>query len=148
MSDIRISRELKFGTVTVEVIELTVAEIRAWIAEGGTTPVEREYDMFTDLIAFDGISVQDMKRFSNITDEVISTLSPSHLSRIAAVIKETNSVFFNQYLPALEKLRETVREQRLAENQEELVETQNEDPELTAPIQTSPPTSPDTPKTK
>jgi len=98
------------GGLDVEVRELTVAEIRGWMAEP-TKPEEREFDLLTDLMSFDGIGMDEIHRFTNLKREVIETLPPSQLAKVAAVIKELNAVFFDQYLPNLNKLRD-----RLVEN--------------------------------
>ena len=101
-----VTRELKFGDLIVTVRELTVAEVRLWMNEPA---VEKDdFDMFTDLLAFDGIGVEDLFRFTDLKREHLETLTPGSLSKIAAVIKEINGVFFNQYLPTLNSLRSKI----------------------------------------
>lgn len=107
----RVTRELEFGELKVEVKELTVAEVRVWLNEPAPTE-QKEFDLFTDLLTFDGIGVEEIYRFTNLKKEVIETLPPSVLAKIAAVIKDLNGVFFNQYLPALNKLRERLEDSK------------------------------------
>ena len=105
----RVTREMEFGDLKVVVKELTVAEIRAWLNE--PAPVEpRAFDLFTDLLVFDGIGVEEIVRFTDLQRGIIEDLPPSAMAKIAAVIKEINGVFFNQYLPSLNKLRERLVE--------------------------------------
>ena len=105
----RVTRELDFGDLKVTVKELTVAEVRAWLNEPSVE--QKEFDLFTDLLAFDGIGVEEVYRFTDLKKATIEELPPSAIAKIAAVIKELNSVFFNQYLPALNRLRERIENQ-------------------------------------
>jgi len=50
--------------------------------------------------------MDELHRFTDLKKDMIEQLPPSAISKIAAVIKELNTVFFNQYVPALNKLRE------------------------------------------
>ncbi len=101
----RVTRELEFGELKVTVKELTVAEVRVWLNEPASSE-QKEFDLFTDLLTFDGIGVEEIYRFTDLKKELIEELPPSVLAKISAVIKEINTVFFNQYLPALNQLRE------------------------------------------
>lgn len=106
-----VTRELEFGELKVTVKELTVAEVRAWLNEPTNTK-DRDFDLFTDLLTFDGIGIEEIYRFTDLKKELIETLPPSVLAKISAIIKELNSVFFNQYLPALNKLRERLEDSK------------------------------------
>ncbi len=101
-----VTREVDVCEMTVTVKELTVAEIRAWLSEPTPTNDDREIDLLTDLMNFDGIGMDELHRFTDLKKDMIEQLPPSAISKIAAVIKELNTVFFNQYVPALNKLRE------------------------------------------
>jgi hypothetical protein len=102
-----ITREVKLSDdLTVIVKELTVAEVRAWLNEPQEKSDEREFDLLTDLMNFDGIGMEEIHRFTDLKKESVENLPPSAIAKVAAVIKELNTVFFNQYLPALNKLRE------------------------------------------
>jgi hypothetical protein len=101
----RVTRELQFDELTVIVKELTVAEVRVWLNEPSQTE-QKEFDLFTDLLTFDGIGIEELYRFTNLKKEQVEELPPSAIAKISAVIKEINTVFFNQYLPALNQLRE------------------------------------------
>lgn len=100
----RVTRELEFGELKVTVKELTVAEVRAWLDEPANE--QKEFDLFTDLLTFDGIGIEEIYRFTDLKKELIEQLPPSAIAKISAIIKELNSVFFTQYLPALNQLRE------------------------------------------
>ncbi len=101
-----VTREVDVCGTTVTVKELTVAEIRAWLSEPSVPTGEREIDLLTDRMNFDGIGMDEIHRFTDLKKDVVETLPPSAIAKIAAVIKELNTVFFNQYVPALNKLRE------------------------------------------
>lgn len=101
-----VTREVDVCGTTVTVKELTVAEIRAWLSEPSVPTEEREIDLLTDLMNFDGIGMDEIHRFTDLKKDVVETLPPSAIAKIAAVIKELNTVFFNQYVPELNKLRE------------------------------------------
>ena len=101
-----VTREVEVCEITVIVKELTVAEIRAWLSEPTPANDDREIDLLTDLMNFDGIGMDEIHRFTDLKKDIVEQLPPSAISKIAAVIKELNTVFFNQYVPALNKLRE------------------------------------------
>ena len=90
----------------VTVKELTVAEIRAWLSEAKPETEEPQFDLITDLLSFDGIGIDELYKFTDLTKAQIEALPLSAMHKIAAVIKEVNTDFFNQYVPALNKLRE------------------------------------------
>ena len=92
--------------LTVTVKELTVAEIRAWLSEVKPDSEEPQFDLITDLLSFDGIGMDELYKFTDLTKGQIEALPLSAMQKISSVIKEVNSVFFNQYVPALNKLRE------------------------------------------
>jgi hypothetical protein len=102
---ISITREVVINDLTVTVKELTVAEIRVWLSDAKPNP-EEPFDLITDLLSFDGIGMDELYKFTDLTKEQIESLPLSAMQKVAAVIKEVNSVFFNQYVPALNKLRE------------------------------------------
>ncbi len=102
---ISITREVVIDDLTVTVKELTVAEIRVWLSDAKPNP-EEQFDLITDLLSFDGIGMDELYKFTDLTKEQIESLPLSAMQKVAAVIKEVNSVFFNQYVPALNKLRE------------------------------------------
>lgn len=101
-----VTREVEVCDITVIVKELTVAEIRAWLSEPAPSNEDREIDLLTDLMNFEGIGMDEIHRFTDLKKDIVEQLPPSAISKIAAVIKELNTVFFNQYVPALNKLRE------------------------------------------
>lgn|SRR5574343_333297 len=100
-----VTRDLQFGDITVTVRELTVAEVRAWLNES-TTVQDQDFDILTGLMSFDGIGMVEMHRFTTLKKEEVEQLPPSALKQIAAVIKELNSVFFNEYLVKLNEVRQ------------------------------------------
>jgi len=103
-----VTREVKIDDeLSVTVKELTVAEIRAWLSESKPEETEEpQFDLITDLLSFDGIGMDELYKFTDLTKDQIEALPLSVMQKVSVVIKEVNSVFFNQYVPALNKLRE------------------------------------------
>lgn len=103
----RITREVKLSDeLSITVKELTVAEVRAWLNEPTEKAEDRDFDLLTDLMNFDGIGMDELHRFTDLKKGQVEDLPPSAIAKVAAVIKDLNGVFFNQYLPALNRLRE------------------------------------------
>lgn len=71
---------------TVHVRELTVGEIRNWLAN-----VEASGDM-VDLALFEEVSLTDLQRMTDL--ETLEDLAPSQLRRIEAKAREVNGDFF------------------------------------------------------
>lgn len=105
-----VTRELVFGELTVTVKELTVAEVRAWLNEPAKADTP-EFDILTGLMSFDGIGMEEIHRFTDLKKEMVENLPPSCLKQIAAVIKEINTVFFNDYLTRLNEVRKGLESQ-------------------------------------
>ncbi len=105
-----INRELQFGELTVIVKELTVAEVRMWLNEPAKSEAP-EFDTLTGLMSFDGIGMEEIHRFTDLKKEMVENLPPSCLKQIATVIKEINSVFFNDYLTRLNEVRKGLESQ-------------------------------------
>lgn len=102
-----VTRELVFGSLTITVKELTVAEVRGWLNEPtlGDAP---EFDIITGLLSFDGIGMEEIHRFTDLKKDQVEQLTPSMLKQLAAVIKELNSVFFGEYLTRLNEVRKRI----------------------------------------
>ena len=108
-----VTREVKLDDeCTVTVKELTVAEIRAWLSEVKPESEEPKFDLITDLLSFDGIGMDELYKFTDLTKEQIEALPFSAMQKVASVIKEVNGIFFNQYVPALNKLQERLASTR------------------------------------
>jgi hypothetical protein len=108
----QVTRDLTFGDLKITVKELTVAEVRNWINEAKTE--KSEFDFFVDLLSFDGIGIDEIHLFTDLKKEQVDELPPSVLAKAAAVIKEVNGVFFNQYLPTVNKLRDQIEKDKLS----------------------------------
>lgn len=108
----QVTRELSFDDLKITVRELTVAEVRRWMNETKTD--KDDFDLFVDLLSFDGIGIDEIHLFTDLKKEQVDELPPSVLAKTAAMIKEVNSVFFNQYLPRVNSLREQVEKDKLS----------------------------------
>lgn len=77
----------------VTVKELTVGEIRAWLA--GVTERAAGGDVVdVALLDEDGATLGDIKNMSDLTVAEIDDLTPSELAAVLASIKEVNRSFF------------------------------------------------------
>lgn len=83
-------REGTTAPVAVTVRELTVAEIRAWMADA---KVPAQPDLVDNLL-LPGAALPDLTHLSSLTAEQIDLLTPSELERVLAEAKEMNSHFF------------------------------------------------------
>jgi hypothetical protein len=104
-----ITRELEFGDKKITVRELTVAEVRAWLSEPPAIE-QQEFDVLTGLMSFDEIGVNDIYRFTDLKPGDVEGLTPSALKKIAAVVKELNSVFFCEYLQRLKEVQKRIEQ--------------------------------------
>lgn len=97
---------LREGTATpvaVTVRELTVAEIRQWMADAQ----EATPDLVDNLLLRD-VSLQDLTHLSSLTHEQMDPLTPSELQRVLDAAKEINSHFF-ELLAGVETLAKQMR---------------------------------------
>lgn len=74
----------------VTIKELSVGEIREWLAE-----MQKGVNVgYIDALLIDGVTLQDLERMSSLTMEQIDKLSPTQLARVADAARERNSHFF------------------------------------------------------
>lgn len=83
-------REGSATPVAVTVRELTVADIRMWMADAQ----EASPDLVDNLLLKD-VSLQDLTHLSSLTPEQMDGLTPSELQRVLDEAKELNSHFFD-----------------------------------------------------
>lgn len=86
------SKEMQLGEVSVTVRELTVLQLRAWLAEI-VAPSAAELDMLDEAL-FTDCAIGDLKRMTSLTEEQINHLRPSQLREVIALCKELNPDFF------------------------------------------------------
>lgn len=80
------------GAVTVK--ELTVAEIREWLADLERGDVLQEADM-VDLALFEELTVPDLQRMTDgLNDSLVGLAAPSQLRQVIDAAKELNADFF------------------------------------------------------
>lgn len=113
----RVTRELEFGELKVEVKELTVAEIRTWLAESNIKSEEpRGFDPILDILLWNDqsqdVGLNELLRFTSLRMVDIESLLPSDIEKISAVIKEVNRGFFQRFLPNMKKMQALVESQK------------------------------------
>jgi len=84
----RITREIEVAGRRVQVKELTVGEIRAWLRDLRTDGDGVDWALFEE------VSLFDLYRMTDLTPDIAETLSPSELREILAAAKEINADFF------------------------------------------------------
>lgn len=77
----------------VRVRELTVAEIRQWLAELSAPKAEAEVDV-VDQLLFEDVTVSEIGRMTDLSAEELAGATPSELDAIRARCREVNRHFF------------------------------------------------------
>lgn len=75
----------------VKVRELTVAEIRRWLADVGTPSGEIDV---TDQLLFEDVALSELQRMTDLTAAEIDEAAPSQLCEILTLCREVNRDFF------------------------------------------------------
>lgn len=101
----RIIREIKVGNRVVLVRELTVDELRAWMAGH-----QIEADLVDTLFEDVDLSLADFPAFSDLTADEVGGLAPSQLEPVAALIREVNQRFFVTWQRRLAEVRQRMTE--------------------------------------
>lgn len=92
----RREKQLDLAGQTVTVRELTVGEVRAWLADA-EAQVQRDVDGMPDIVGLwllDECSFGDLKRMSDISDERLNDLTDSDLRALVDACKDLNPGFF------------------------------------------------------
>lgn len=85
----RVIREIDVGGKAVQVRELTVGEIRAWLKDAAAPGGD-----LVDAALFEEFSLSDLCRMTTLKAEDIDPLSPAEIRSIATVAQEVNADFF------------------------------------------------------
>lgn len=85
------SKELALGSISVTVRELTVLQVRKWLADMASPSDQID---IVDQAFFDECSLGDLQRMTSLTREQIDLLRPSELRQVIALSKELNPDFF------------------------------------------------------
>ena len=84
------SRELSLDGTPVIVREMTVLQVRDWLA---AATAERPLDLVGDGL-FPACALADLPRMTDLTAERIDHLRPSQIEQVIAACKELNPHFF------------------------------------------------------
>ncbi|MBV2132050.1 hypothetical protein KRX52_04465 [Pseudomonas sp. MAP12] len=90
MSQYTNSRELSLDGQPVIVREMTVMQVREWLASASA---DRPLDIVGDGL-FTSCALADLPRMTDLTDERIDQLRPSQVEQVIAACKELNPHFF------------------------------------------------------
>lgn len=85
------SKEIQLGSIAVTVREMSVLQVRTWLAE---LIKPNEQPDLVDQAFFDECSLGDLQRMTTLTREQIDQLRPSQLREVIALCKELNPDFF------------------------------------------------------
>lgn len=76
---------------SVRLRELTVADIRAWLAAVETRAAESD---LVGLTLFADMALDDLVRMTDLTADDLEAMTPSALAEVAAAVREVNAGFF------------------------------------------------------
>ncbi len=85
----RVIREIEVGGLKIQVKELTVGEIRAWLKDAGMVSGD-----LVDAALFEEFSLPDLQRMTDLTTAAVAELTPGELRRVFAACEEVNADFF------------------------------------------------------
>lgn len=85
----RLIRKETIGALSVDVKELTVGEIRAWLRASASPAGD-----VVDATLFEDFDAQDLCAMTTLTAAELDSLTPSECQALAAVCKEVNADFF------------------------------------------------------
>jgi hypothetical protein len=85
----RVIREIEVAGLKIQVKELTVGEIRAWLKEASAAGGD-----LVDAALFEEFSVPDLCAMTDLKSADIDGLQPSEVRQVSAVAKEVNADFF------------------------------------------------------
>jgi hypothetical protein len=85
----RVVRDIDLNGRTIQVRELTVGEIRAWLKDSGAVSGD-----VVDATLFEDYSLPDLTRMSSLSAADIAELAPSELRSVFDAAREVNADFF------------------------------------------------------
>ena len=84
------SKELMIGDLSVICRELTVLQVRKWLADAGGSA---SLDIVSSAL-FADCSIDDLLRMTDLTTEAVDQMRPSQVDAVIATCKELNPHFF------------------------------------------------------
>ncbi len=90
---IRVEKTVPLMGRDVKVRELTVAEIREWLAKAQVSEGDGSPDV-VNMLLFKDLSLDELQEFTDVTPEEISGATPSQLEEVKEFCKKVNSHFF------------------------------------------------------
>ena len=85
----RVIREIEVGGLKIQVKELTVGEIRAWLKNAAAPGGD-----LIDAALFDDFGIPDICQMTDLGASDVDALTPADIRRVAVVAKEVNADFF------------------------------------------------------
>lgn len=85
----RVIREIEVGGRKVQVKELSVGEIRAWLAGLGSSTVDA-----VDVALFEEMSLGELALMTGLSQQDIEAMTPSELAEVLTTAQEVNARFF------------------------------------------------------
>lgn len=88
-------KTLDVGGQAVQVREISIAEIRAWLMDIETQAKSETVSLYSvDRDLFEAVSLADLAKFTDLAPEVIDGLLPSQIHQVIAAVREVNPDFF------------------------------------------------------
>jgi len=85
----RVIREIEVAGLKIQVKELTVGEIRAWLKEADGLSGD-----VVDVLLFEDMDLPGLRRMTSLDASAVDTLPPSAVREIIAAAREVNADFF------------------------------------------------------
>lgn len=89
----RNERAIDLAGRTVTVREMTVGEVRAWMADIATPRPTESVDLVAEML-IPGVSLADIRRMSDADDAALDAATPSEIAGLVSACKEINQDFF------------------------------------------------------
>lgn len=93
--------KMKIGEKTITIFELTVDDVRRWIADSAEKYAEGD---IVRAALLDGVSLYDLARMTDLTLEDMDRMTPSQLQQVADQCRKVNSIFFGMCTRVTERL--------------------------------------------
>ena len=84
----RVIREIDLDGKAIQVREMTVGDIRAWLASKETL------GDVVDSLLFEEVALSDLPFLTTLTDADVDAMTPSEVEKVLVVAKEVNAIFF------------------------------------------------------
>lgn len=90
----RLEKTLSFDSGSVTVTELTVGEVRAWLADEGRLDTTAFDLLLVETLSGGDLLPADLLRFTDLSMPKLDDYAPSELRQVVEAVRAVNSAFF------------------------------------------------------